>query len=54
MPGDLNMDRILFIDYIVSKVFILLDASTSTAKAKKTKFTKTHVKALKKEIADGK
>ena len=36
------------------KAFILLDATTSGAKGKKTKITKTHVKAIKKEILDGK
>jgi hypothetical protein len=34
--------------------YTLLDTATSTAKAKKTKLTKAHVKALKKEITDGK
>lgn len=34
------------------KVFILLDAVVSTAKGKKTKLTKTHVKALRKEFSN--
>lgn len=36
------------------KAYILLDATSSAAKGKKTKITKTHIKALKKEITDGK
>lgn len=32
------------------KTFIVLDSVTSAAKGKKTKMTKTHVKALKKEL----
>ena len=34
----------------LEKVFVLLDATTSGAKGKKTKMTKTHVKTLKKEV----
>lgn len=32
------------------RLFVILDAVTSTARGKKTKFTKTHVKALRKEF----
>lgn len=38
----------------LDKVFVVLDASTSGAKGKKTKMTKAHVKALKKEVTSGK
>ena len=37
----------------LEKVFVVLDAATSTASGKKTKITKAHVKALKKEVTDG-
>tara|TARA_B110000259_G_scaffold92019_1_gene106771 strand:- start:4025 stop:4954 length:930 start_codon:yes stop_codon:yes gene_type:complete len=36
------------------KAYIILDATSSAAKGKKTNLTKAHIKAIKKEITDGK